>query len=99
MQNGTPPGPQIPESCRTNFYAGGAAWQVDEEPEDVVDMIVAFLLGNERALKLTADHRPIWFSRILLESWSVAWPIKRVAVKAASPQEARLLEMSQRQGR
>jgi hypothetical protein len=80
LQNGEG-NPQIPASIRTNIIMGGGNWQVDQEIEEVIQSISAFLPGNEDALWLTADHRPIAFSRALVQSWACAWPIKVVQVQ------------------
>ncbi len=82
---------QVPDSCKTIFFAANAAWTVDEEPDDVIRLIDACLSGGQASLKLHADRRPIYFSKQMLMTWTVAWPPKRTRVAPASPSDARAL--------
>jgi hypothetical protein len=87
LQGGQPV--QVPASCRTVFFAAGAAWTVDEAPDEVISEIDATLTGTRAAMQLTADGRPIYFSREMLKTWSVAWPPKKPARVATPTAEER----------
>lgn len=89
MQNGQPTAPPpLPRSIRTVFLAAGQTFAVDEDVHTFCERLDAFLREESQAfLWMTADHRPIAFSRQLMELFAFAKTHDKAALQTVEEPE------------